>query len=206
MVVKQAITTLFVDIGGVLLTNGWDTNSRRKACEMFHLNQEQVDLRHNQAFGVFEVGGMTLDDYIRTVFFYKPVPFSVEDFKHFMFSQSQPYPDMVEWMAHLKSRYSFKIVAVSNEGRELADYRFKTFPLATFIDCFVVSSYVKMRKPDRAIYQLALDLAHVTTKEVIYIDDRLALVEMAQQLIGIKGIWHQNLRSTKEQLLKHLER
>jgi putative hydrolase of the HAD superfamily len=40
MTPSSPITTLFLDIGGILLTNGWDHNIRTHAADKFGLDYE----------------------------------------------------------------------------------------------------------------------------------------------------------------------
>lgn len=188
MVIKK-ITTLFIDVGGVLLTNGWDRVSRRKAAEHFGLDYEEMEGRHHLAFDTYEVGKITLEDYIGKVAFNGPRSFSHEDFMEFMFAQSEPYQEMIEIIRSLKKEHRLKTLVVSNEGRELTNYRIKKFELNSFIDFFIVSGFVRLRKPDVDIFQLALDVAHVSPEEVAYVEDRPLFVEVARSL-GIHAIHH----------------
>lgn len=197
------ITTLFVDIGGVLLTNGWDARSRKLAAETFHLDYAETDSRHRLIFDTYETGKLTLDQYLQTVIFYEPRPFTSEQFQAFMFAQSQPLPHMIEFLTQLKQQYSLKIGALSNEGRELALYRNKELGLTKFIDFFIVSSFVHLRKPDPDIFRLALDLAQVLPEQAIYIDDRATLTEIAATL-GVNVIHHTGYESTKSALMARL--
>ena len=41
------ITTLFLDIGGVLLTDGWDHHARKRAARNFKLEWAEMDGRHS---------------------------------------------------------------------------------------------------------------------------------------------------------------
>lgn len=197
------ITTLFVDIGGVLLTNGWDAQSRKLAAERFHLDYAEMDSRHRLIFDTYETGKLTLDQYLQTVIFYEPRPFTSEQFQAFLFAQSQPLPQMIEFLTQLKQQHSLKIAALSNEGRELALYRNKKLGLTKFIDFFVVSSFVHLRKPDPDIFRLALDLAQVLPEQAIYIDDRATLTEFAATL-GFNVIHHTDYESTKAALITRL--
>src|SRR5439155_20834442 len=119
----------------------------------------EVESRHRLAFDTFEIGKLTFDEYLDFILFYQPRKFAKEDFKAFAFGQSKPYPEMIELVRKAKARRGLKVVAVSNEGRELNDYRIRTFGLAGVIDFFVTSCLVGLRKPDPAIYRLAIDLA-----------------------------------------------
>jgi putative hydrolase of the HAD superfamily len=196
---SSPVTTLFVDIGGVLLTNGWDRGMRVQAAKQFGLDYEEMDERHHLTFDTYEEGKLSLDEYLKRVVFYQERPFSRDDFKTFMLAQSQPLPEMIELMRALKTRHGLQIAAVSNEGRELTVYRVQQFKLGTFIDFFISSCFVHYRKPDADLYHIALDIAQVSPEQVIYIDDRAMFVEVAQGL-GIRGIVHHDETSTRKTL------
>ena len=196
---KQRIDTIFTDIGGVLLSNGWDTASRNKAVDLFKLDAKETQERHHLTFDTYEVGKLTLDEYLHRVVFYKKRNFSPDQFKKFMFSQSTAYPDMIDMMKELKKKYGLKIAVVSNEGRELNDYRIKKFKLTEFVDFFISSSFVHFRKPDADIFRVALDVAQAKTSRIIYIDDRPLFVQVAAS-VGVKGIVHSDYATTLSKL------
>ncbi len=193
------ITTLFIDIGGVLLTNGWDRSARQRAAQVFQLDGEELNERHHLTFDTYEAGKLSLDEYLTRVIFYEARPFSREAFKTFMFEQSQPYPRMLKLIQAVKERYALKIAAVSNEGRELMQYRIQKFELGSFIDSFVASSFVHYRKPDHDIYRIALDIAQARPEQVLYLEDRAMFVEVARSL-GLRGIQHTGYESTRAAL------
>jgi len=196
---SQSIITLFLDIGGVLLTNGWDHNARRAAAQCFNLDYQEMEDRHHLTFDTFEEGKLSLDTYLDRLVFYQQRNFSRGAFKQFIFDQSQPYPDMLDLIPHLKIANSLKVAVVSNEGRELTEYRIKTFKLDEFVDCFISSCFVHFRKPDIDIYRLALDVMQTQPAQVAYLDDRAMLVEVANSL-GIHGIHHTNYETTRQAL------
>jgi len=200
---NKKFTTLFLDIGGVLLTNGWDHNAREIASKQFGLDSIEFNKRHALTFDTYEMGKISLDVYLDRVVFYLPRSFSREEFKNFIFSQSQSYQQMIELVQDLKKRYSLRTVAVSNEGREIMQYRINQFHLKEFIDFFVCSCFIGLRKPDTEVYRLALEMAQVRPDEVIYIDDRIMLTDIGSQL-GMQTIQHQNYEQTKKLLLNML--
>lgn len=191
----QVITTLFLDIGGVLLTNGWGHESRKLAADTFGLNLVEIEERHHLTFDTYEVGKLTLSEYLSRVVFYKSRSFAPETFREFMFSQSKPYSEMIGLVRQIKERYKLKIAVVSNEGRELNAYRIQTFGLAKFVDFFISSSFVHFRKPDADIFRVALDIAQVPPNQVLYIDDQPMFVSVAEGL-GIQGICHVDYSTT----------
>jgi putative hydrolase of the HAD superfamily len=193
------VSALFLDVGGVLLTNGWDRSMRRRAAETFKLDYDEMDERHHLTFDTYEEGKLSLDEYLNRVIFYQARPFSREEFKAFMFGQSQPYPRMIELVRELKRSHGVKVAVVSNEGRELTVHRIQKFGLAEFVDFFIASCFVHFRKPDADIYRITLDIAQIPPERVVYIEDRFMFVEVAQGL-GIRGIHHTDVDSTRAAL------
>jgi len=199
MTTSLPIKALFLDVGGVLLTNGWDRHMRKQAAEVFDLDYPEMDERHYLIFDLYEEGELSLDEYLDRVVFYRERPFSREEFKAFIFAQSQPYPEMINLVRGIKARYGLKVVVVSNEGRDLTAYRVRKFELGSFVDFFIASCFVHCRKPDVNIYRIALDTAHVLPEQVAYVEDRAMLVEVARSL-GIQGIHHTSYESTRAAL------
>ncbi len=196
---QKTIKTLFLDIGGVLLSNGWDRAARREAAKKFQLDFQEMDERHHLTFGTYEEGKLGLEEYLSRTVFCRERSFSRDAFVMFMYAQSHAYSDMIELMRALKSRHKLKLVAVSNEGRELTAYRIKRFELATFIDVFIFSGFVHARKPDYDIYRIAMDIAQANPEEIFYIDDRPMFVEVARHL-GIRGLIHEDYAATRAAL------
>lgn len=192
-------TTLFLDIGGVLLTDGWNRNSRKEAAKEFELNVDDMEERHHLTFDTYEVGKLSLDEYLKRIVFFEKRDYAPEQFKEFMFSRSKPFPEMIDLVKHLKAKHKLKVAVVSNEGRELTEYRIKKFKLNDFVDFFISSSFVHLRKPDVDIYKLALDVSQVAPEEVVYIEDRPLFVQVGQSL-GLNGIRHKDYASTCEKL------
>ena len=190
-----AITCVFLDIGGVLLTDGWGHVSRKLAAKAFNLNPEKFESRHNQAFDTYELGKLTIEEYLSRVVFYEKRPFTPAQFRKFMFAQSNPYPKMIELVRQLKARYKLKVAVVSNEARELNSYRIRKFKLNGFVDFFISSCFVHLRKPDADIFRLALDIAQVPANQIVYIENLPMFVQVAEGL-GIRGICHMDYKST----------
>ena len=189
------IKTLFLDIGGVLLTDGWGYGSRKLAAKAFDLNLEEMEDRNNQAFDTYELGKLTMEEYLNRVVFYEKRSFTPAQFRKFMFAQSQPHPQMIELVRRMKVRYGLKIVVVSNETRELNLHRIRKFKLDRFVDSFISSCFVHVRKPDADIFRLALDIAQAPARQVVYIENTPMFVQIAESL-GIRSILHTDYMST----------
>ena len=195
----STIKALFTDVGGVLATNGWDRTMRQRAAQVFGLDYAELDGRHHRVFDTFEQGKLTLDVYLNQTVFYQERPFSRERFKEFMFSQTKPWPQMIDLVRGLKKKYGLKVVVVSNEGRELTLYRIQELDLKSFVDIFIYSCFVHVRKPDADIFRLALDVAQVAPEETVYLEDRAMFVEVAASL-GIQALQHQDHETTRKAL------
>jgi putative hydrolase of the HAD superfamily len=193
------ITTLFLDIGGVLLTNGWDHHARRRAAKHFKMEWAEMEERHALNFETHEEGRLAFKDYLDRVVFYKKRPFSRTRFRSFMCSQSKPYTEMLKLVVRLKALHGLKITVVSNEARELNAYRIQKFKLDGFVDTFISSCFVQLRKPDVAIFRLALDISLAPAQQVLYIENTPMFVQIAQGL-GIRSILHTDYRSTCAEL------
>jgi len=193
------ITTLFLDIGGVLLTDGWGLDYRSAAAKAFKLDPKELETRHHQAFDTYEAGKLSLDDYLKQVVFHQKRSFTRAQFKGFMLAQSKPYPQMIALIRGLKAKYGMKILVVSNEGRELNAHRIRKFKLDGFVDAFISSCFVHLRKPDPEFFRLALDIAQVPPQHVLYIENTPMFVQVAEGL-GIPSLLHTDYASTCRKL------
>lgn len=195
---KQQYKVLFSDIGGVLLRNGWGHESREAAAEKFKIDYAEMDILHDFIFNVWEMGKISIDDYLDTVVFKERRNFSRKEFKEFMLAQSVQLPLMLPWMIKWKNKNkNIKVISLNNEPRELNQYRIEKFKLHQFFDAFVSSCEVGMRKPDPGIFNLAIGIAQARPEECLYFDDRTMLVEAAKK-VGIQAYHHKDFESTKK--------
>jgi len=196
---RLPIKALFIDIGGVLLTDGWGHVSRERAARTFRLDLTELNIRHHLSVEVFEKGKISLKQYLQQVVFYEERTFTQKQFQKFMFEQSQSIPRMIELISKLKAQFGLKIAVISNESLEINLHRIQKFKLNGFVDFFVSSCFVNMRKPDPEMYRLATNLAQVPVEQIAYIDDRVMFVEIAQAE-GIMGFQHIDYETTCKQL------
>jgi putative hydrolase of the HAD superfamily len=195
----RTFTVLYSDIGGVLGTNGWDTDLRRRLCEHFAIDFEEIESKHHLMFDSYERGYLTMNDYLRYVFFDRSRPFTVADVREFTFSQSVAWPTNIAFFNNIKQRNALKVGLISNEGEGITEHRVGKFGLRDLADFIIVSHYVHMRKPDKAIWHLALNIAQATPGEAIYIDDRNMFANVARE-IGFTAIHHTSLENTRDRL------
>ncbi|MDY0077476.1 MAG: HAD-IA family hydrolase [Bacteroidales bacterium] len=190
------IKVVFFDIGGVLLTNGWGHESRRKAAEVFGFDYEEMNTLHNFIYNVFEIGSISLDEYLDTAVFHRPRDFTKAEFKNFMYAQSEELPEMLSWLKSWKKQTHLPVFAINNESQELNDYRIETFQLHKIFDGFFSSCYLGFRKPNPRIFQSALQITRVAPAECVYFDDRLLLINIAKKL-GMNSFHHVSCDDTK---------
>jgi putative hydrolase of the HAD superfamily len=193
------IKALFVDIGGVLLTNGWDHHARRRAAKHFKLNWVEMQERHELNFEIQEQDKISFQEYLARVVFWEKRSFTRAEFRQFMFRQSKPFTEMIELVRNLKAKYNLKVFVVSNEAREVNAYRIRQFKLDGFVDAFISSCFVHLRKPDAAIFQLALDIAQVPARQIVFIDNTPLFVQIAEEF-GMRGLRHTDYHSTVAKL------
>lgn len=191
--------TLFFDIGGVLLTNAWDTASRDRAVDTFHLDKADFHTRHGMLKTAFETGRLSLDGYLAKSVFHRSRTFTPDEFKSFMFGQSQLLGDTLEWVKALAATGKHRLFTLNNESRSLHEYRVRTFRLGDAFEAFFASCYLGQVKPDEEIYTNALGIAGCGRNEAIFIDDRAMNVEPAQAL-GLRAIHFQGLDQLRADL------
>jgi putative hydrolase of the HAD superfamily len=196
------VTTLFWDNGGVILTNGWDRTSRREAVGKFHLDWADFEDRHELMLDAFERGHASLDDYLKRTVFYRERSYSIEEFKDFMFAQSQPFPESLEFLGKLAGCHRWMMAALNNESNEINEYRIRTFYLRDYFEAFFSSCYLGVRKPGREIYNLALRITQSAPRECLLIDDRELNLECAREL-GMNTIQFQNVAQLRGDLARY---
>ncbi len=199
MAFSTQFQVLFSDIGGVLGNNGWDTALRRRVCERFGVSHESIDPRHKLLFDSFERGHIGFDDYLKTVFFAEPREFTLGEVRQFAYEASVPWEENIAFLHEVKKMNGLKLALISNEGQGITENRIVKFGLRELADFMVISHFTGMRKPDPAIWRLALNLAAADVERSIYIDDRPVFAEISAEM-GFASIHHTSLESTRDRL------
>ena len=197
----SAIQSIFWDVGGVLLSNAWDHTQRSQAIAQFHLDPEEFHARHELLVSPFERGKITLDEYLDRTVFYTPRSFTRDAFRESMLALSQPFPDVLQFAQSLADSNRYFMGTINNESRELNDYRIEKFGLRRIFRIFVSSCFVGLRKPERDIYRLALEITQIPADRCCFIDDRALNLECAAQL-GMHTAQMRNLEQLRSDLEK----
>ena len=181
------ITALFLDIGGVLATNGWDRHARRNCVESFGLDWDEYSDRHEFVSDAFETGAMTLDGYLDRTVFYRNRDFTRDSFIDAMKGESTVDPEALDLVRRLAATGRYLLATLNNESRELNAHRVEAFGLRRYFSVFLTSGYLGVKKPDERMYRLALDVTQRDPHECLFVDDRPLNLECAS-LLGMSGI------------------
>lgn len=196
-----AIRALFWDVGGVLLTNAWDHVERTAALQRFHLDEKEFRDRHEPLVSSFERGQITLDEYLERTVFYLARPFPREEFREYMFSLSQPVPEVLQFAQALGDAGKYFMGTINNESRELNDYRIEKFGMRKIFRVFFSSCFVGLRKPEAEIYRLALEVTQIPAEACCFVDDRAENLKSPATL-GMHTIQMQGLEQLRGELAK----
>jgi len=193
------VTALFWDVGGVILSNGWDRAARSEAAKKFGLDWEELQDRHELASPAFETGQITLDTYLQRTVFYRKRAFTRDEFVAFMFAQSEEFPESRAVLSALAQTRKYLLATINNEPLELNVRRIEMFNLRREFEAFFSSCFVRIRKPDEAIYRLALEVTQRRAEECLFIDDRELNLECARQM-GMHTIHFQSAAQLRQEL------
>jgi len=191
------ITHLFFDVGGVLGTSGWGSASRAAAVTKFGLDATDFDRRHREVVGQWEVGRLSLDEYLDCTVFDVPRPFTREAFAAFMRAQSRPYADSIALARELAATGRYRLMTINNESAELNAHRLRAFGLASIFTAFFSSCWLGVAKPSRRIFELALGMSQAVPSCSVFVDDR------AQNLAPARALGLHALRFTTVDVLRN---
>jgi putative hydrolase of the HAD superfamily len=197
----SAIRAIFWDVGGVLLTNAWDHTQRMAALEHFRLDVDEFHSRHEMVVSSFERGKISLDEYLDRTVFYRYRSFTRDEFREYMFSLSEPMPEVLAFVRGLAESGRYFMGTINNESRELNLHRIEKFGLREIFRVFVSSCFVGLRKPESGIYRMAIEITQINPEECCFIDDRALNLECAAKL-GMRTIQMQTLPQLQEELAK----
>ncbi len=192
-------TVIFWDIGGILLSNGWDRVARREAADSFGLDWAEFQDRHEFVVDAFERGQTDLETYLTRTVFYRERPFDREEFTAHIMSLSSAHPDALDVVRRLRASGRYVLATLNNESREINEHRIETFGLRDLFHMFLSSCYLGVRKPEPGIFTRAIDIVQRPPGECLFIDDRDLNVECAR-LTGMATIHYEDLDGLLEEL------
>jgi putative hydrolase of the HAD superfamily len=191
---------ILFDVGGVLLTDGWDHCERGVVLEQFHLDPVEFEARHAEPYAAWERGAIPVESYLDATVFYEPRSFSPGEFFTAICAESKLLPGgALEFLRELAAAEKCLLGALNNEARETNEYRFDCFGLRKYFKVALSSCYLGLRKPEPAIYRRALDILGRPAKRILFIDDRAENV-VGAVAAGMKAIRFEGAEPLRREL------
>jgi putative hydrolase of the HAD superfamily len=172
---------ILFDVGGVMLTNGWDHVERAAVLKHFSLDRAAFEARHEKPYDALERDTIDMYAYLETTIFHEPRTFTPDDFIAVMKSQSVPIPsNAMGVLREISTSCKFLVGVLNNESRLLHEYRMEKYGLEPYLEIQLSSCYLGMRKPDADIYRRAIDIVGRPANRILFIDDRAANAQAAR--------------------------
>lgn len=190
------------DVGGVLLSNGWDHEDRRAACQQFGLEVAAFEVRHEQVVDAFERGRVSLDEYLDHTLAPASVDVGRGAFRQFMFERTSPHEPMLEFVRQLARENQYRLVTLNDESRELNLYRIQKFQLTAVFGSFFTSCFTGLRKPAPEAFRAMLDISQKDASETVFIDDRAENVAAAAE-VGIRSVQYHDPAQVQQALSRN---
>ena len=181
------ITTLFFDIGGVCLSNGWDHEQREDVARQFGFEYAAFDPRHRQVVDALERGQLSLEDYLSWTLFYEPRAFTLPQIVAAIEEQSTPFPETLALIRRIKDTGQYGLMTLNNESQELNEFRIHEFGLRDLFSSFFSSCYLGLTKPQPEFYRRVLHITQRKPDECVFVDDRPMNVEVAA-ILGMRTV------------------
>ena len=172
---EGSIRTIFWDIGGVVLTNGWDKGQRSRVLSRLGVNLEAYEEVHERANYYWERGLMTAKEFFaQTVLQANPhLDLTFETLWPQVCAESKVlHAECLDMLSELKEQGSYRLATLNNESRELNEYRLDAFKLRSLFDYFICSGYVHEMKPLPGIFRSAIDVSGFAARTALFIDDK----------------------------------
>lgn len=191
---------ILFDIGGVLLTNGWDHCERSVVLDQFRLDKGEFEKRHPAANDLWERDVISARSYLDQTVFYEPRSFGYEDFLNAIFAQSVELPNgALGILRELAASGRYMLGCLNNEAREPNEYRFREFGLRQYFDVALCSCFIGLRKPKREMYRRAIDIIGKPPERILFIDDRPENAASGAAA-GMKTIWFKGADTLRRDL------
>jgi putative hydrolase of the HAD superfamily len=169
--------------------------------DKFQLDSTEFEDRHEMLASSFERGKINLDDYLERTVFYRDRPFTIEAVREVMHSLSVANEEALAIARELAASNEYFMGTINNESLELNEFRIGKFGLRDIFDVFISSCYVRLRKPDEAIYRVALEVTQMPAEQCCFIDDRELNTETAKRL-GMSTIRMESAKQLRQELNK----
>ena len=182
-----SIKAVIWDMGGVLLQEH-DPRPRAKLAETYGLELRQLYemVFRSDSANLASQGVIAEEEHWEWVRQTAHVPAEeMNNFQVQFWSGDGVDPSIISFIKELKG--SYKTALLSNAWSLTRMYLKEYYNVLDLFDEVIISSEVKLAKPDPAIYQKMLNLLHIQPEEAIFVDDMQVNVDAANAL-GIRGV------------------
>jgi putative hydrolase of the HAD superfamily len=191
---------ILFDVGGVLLTNGWDRRERGAVLDRFGLDREVFEARHREAYRAWERGVVPVETYLNSTVIHEPRNFTPEAFFQAICASSELLPHgALGILQELAASHRYMLGTLNNEPRETQAYRFRQFGLEQYFSITLTSCFLHLRKPDVSFFKKALDLLCCPPERILFIDDRKENTTAAAH-VGMKALQFENADQLRREL------
>jgi putative hydrolase of the HAD superfamily len=204
-VAAGTIRTVFWDVGGVILTNGWDRHQRARVLGRLGVDLVAYEQMHNRANYYWERGLMSAEEFfLQTVL--RPNPrlnLTFDILWPQICAQSKVlHAECLDMLSQLRQSGKWRLATLNNESRELNEYRLDNFKLRCLFDYFICSGYVHEMKPAVGIFETAIDISGFPAHTALFIDDKRENCEAAAAA-GMHAILFESPGQLRHALLEH---
>jgi HAD superfamily hydrolase (TIGR01509 family) len=173
--VTSSIRTVFWDVGGVILTNGWDLDQRTRVLGRLGVDLEPYEEMHERANYYWERGLITAEDFFMQTVLRPNAKLNLTFdllWPQVCAESKVLHPECLDILAELKGKRKIRLATLNNESRELNEHRLNAFKLRSLFDYFICSGYVHEMKPAPGIYKSAIDISGFEADTALFIDDK----------------------------------
>jgi putative hydrolase of the HAD superfamily len=188
-------TTLFCDIGGVLITNPWTLIAKQLSNE-YRINRQIVHDRLLVLTDAFDKNQLTLRAFHRHLSnsFAKPIPY--RHFEQLVVSSSlRKVPAVWNSVRDLKNSAEISVFAISNISKPVWNSLQRKYGIASLFDNAILSYRVGVTKPDQRIFRFALGETKSRPQECVLLDDSAGNISVAKAM-GLKTYRAKNPKET----------
>jgi FMN phosphatase YigB (HAD superfamily) len=198
--------TILLDIGMVLV--GFDYEpALQEIAQLSGLSRDEVirRLEANTDITAYEAGRLSTQEFFTRFSSLLELQISLSHFKQIwrgvFYFDGEASRNLFSAQLFRQLKQTYRLVAVSNTNEMQFSHLSQSYPLLNEFDDYVLSYQVNSLKPQRRIYDVALQKARCAAAEALLVDDVVENIEAAEKL-GIRGI----LFVGEEELRRQLER
>ncbi len=199
------VRTIFWDIGGVILTNGWDLHQRARVLAELGVDLKAYEAVHDSVNYYWERGLIRARDFFEQTVLRpnEKLGLTFDALWKLVCGESRViHPECLAMLDALKASGSYRVATLNNESPELNEYRLDTFGLRERFDYFICSGYVHEMKPLPGIYRTAISTSGHCPEETLFIDDKQENCDAAVAL-GIRAIRFESPEGLRFALAQH---